>query len=132
VTQLGYSDELGTVMYGENQEEVFLGMSMQKSNNISEATAQKIDAEVRRFVAQGYEDARKILTDRRDALEAIAQGLLEYETLTGAECNALLRGEKIVRKTDDEDRGPAGPAVPVTGKARPRDEPGLGNLAPQT
>ncbi len=132
VTQLGYSDELGTVMYGENQEEVFLGMSMQKSNNISEATAQKIDAEVRRFVAQGYEDARKILTERHDALEAIAQGLLEYETLTGAECNALLRGEKIVRKTDDEDRGPAGPAVPVTGKARPRDEPGLGNLAPQT
>jgi cell division protease FtsH len=132
VTQLGYSDELGTVMYGENQEEVFLGMSMQKSNNISEATAQKIDAEVRRFVAQGYEDARKILTDRRDALEAIAQGLLEYETLTGAECNALLRGEKIVRKTDDEDRGQTGPAVPVTGKARPRDEPGLGGLAPQT
>ncbi len=133
VTQLGYSDELGTVMYGEAQEEVFLGMSMQKQNNISEATAQKIDQEVRRFVAQGYEDARKILTDNRQGLEAIAQGLLEFETLTGAECIALLRGEKIVRKTDEEDRGQTGPAVPVTGKPpRPRDEPGLGELAPQT
>ncbi len=131
VTQLGYSDDLGTVMYGENQEEVFLGMSMQKQNNISEATAQKIDAEVRRFVAQGYEDARRILTEKRAGLEAIAQALLEFETLTGAECNALLRGEKIVRKLDDEDRGPAGPAVPVTGKPRPRDEPGLGGLTPQ-
>ncbi len=133
VTQLGYSDELGTVMYGENQEEVFLGMSMQKHNNISEATAQKIDSEVRRFVAQGYEDARKILTEKRDGLEAVAQALLEFETLSGAECIALLRGEKIVRKSDEEDRGQTGPAVPVTGKPpRPRDEPGLGELAPQT
>jgi cell division protease FtsH len=131
VTQLGYSDELGTVMYGDNQSEVFLGMSMQRQNTISEATAQKIDAEVRRFVAQGYEDARKILTEKRAGLEALAQALLEYETLTGAECNALLKGEKIVRKDDDADRGQTGPAVPVIGKPRPRDDGGIGDLAPQ-
>jgi cell division protease FtsH len=133
VTRLGYSDELGTVMYGDNQEEVFLGMSMQKSNNISEETARKIDAEVRRLVAGGYEDARRILIDKKAGLEAVAQALLEYETLTGEECKALLRGEKIVRKPDDEDnRGPAGPAVPVAGKTRPaREEPEAGGAAPQ-
>jgi cell division protease FtsH len=132
VTRLGYSDELGTVMYGDNQEEVFLGMSMQKSNNISEETARKIDAEVRRLVANGYEDARKILIEKKAGLEAVAQALLEYETLTGEECKTLMRGEKIVRKPDDEDnRGPAGPAVPMAGKARPpREEPDAG-VAPQ-
>ena len=58
VTQLGYSDELGTVAYGDNQEEVFLGMSMGRQQNVSEATAQKIDAEVRRLVEEGYESPR--------------------------------------------------------------------------
>jgi cell division protease FtsH len=132
VTRLGYSDELGTVMYGDNNEEVFLGMSMQKSNNISEETARKIDAEVRRLVAGGYEDARKILIEKKAGLEAVAQALLEFETLTGEECKALMRGEKIVRTPeDDENRGPAGPAVPMAGKARPaREEPEAGG-APQ-
>jgi cell division protease FtsH len=55
VTRMGYSDELGTVMYGDNQEEVFLGMSMGRQQSISEATAQKIDAEVRRLVNEGLE-----------------------------------------------------------------------------
>ena len=133
VTRLGYSDELGTVMYGENNEEVFLGMSMQKHQNISEETARKIDSEVRRLVSQGYEDARRILTEKRQVLEDLAQALLEYETLSGDECKAILRGEKIVRKIDDEEtRGPAGPAVPAAGKMRPpRSEPGTGGLEPQ-
>ncbi|MDX2288632.1 MAG: ATP-dependent zinc metalloprotease FtsH [Hyphomicrobiaceae bacterium] len=133
VTRMGYSDELGTVMYGENNEEVFLGMSMQKHQNISEATAQKIDAEVRRLVAQGYDDARKIITEKRDALEAIAQALLEYETVTGEEIKALMRGEKIVRRTDDDDRkGPIVTAVPTAGRVpRPRDEPDTGGMEPQ-
>ena len=132
VTRLGYSDELGTVMYGENNEEVFLGMSMQKHQNVSEATAQKIDAEVRRLVSQGYEDARKILTEKRAALEAVAQGLLEYETLSGEECKILMNGGKIVRKSDDEEtRGPTGSTVPVAGKPRPpRDEPGTAEPQP--
>jgi|LNFM01.1.fsa_nt_gb cell division protease FtsH len=133
VTRLGYSDELGTVMYGDNQEEVFLGMSMQKHTNISEATAQKIDAEVRRLVATGYEDARRILTENHQGLEAVAQALLEYETLTGEEIRQLLAGEKIVRKDDDEEsKGPMGSAVPVAGRQRPpREEPDAGGLEPQ-
>jgi cell division protease FtsH len=133
VTRLGYSDELGTVMYGENNEEVFLGMSMQKHQNISEETARKIDSEVRRLVSQGYEDARRILTEKRQVLDDLANALLEYETLSGDECKTILRGEKIVRKIDDEEtRGPAGPAVPAAGKMRPpRSEPGTGGLEPQ-
>ena len=53
VTRWGFSDELGTVAYGENQDEVFLGMSVSRQQNVSEATAQKIDAEVRRLIEQG-------------------------------------------------------------------------------
>ena len=85
VTQLGYSDELGTVAYGDNQEEVFLGMSMGRTQNVSEATAQKIDAEVRRLVEEGYETARRILTEKKADFEMLAKALLEFETLTGDE-----------------------------------------------
>src|SRR5438270_7330185 len=82
VTRWGFSDQLGTVMYGENQEEVFLGYSMGRQQNISEATSQKIDSEVRRLVEFGLDEATRILTERRDDLEVLAKGLLEYETLS--------------------------------------------------
>ncbi|WP_309129964.1 hypothetical protein [Pseudomonas aeruginosa] len=85
VTQLGYSDQLGTVAYGDNQEEVFLGMSMGRQQSISEATAQKIDAEVRRLVEEGYETARRILTEKKVDFETLAKALLEFETLSGDE-----------------------------------------------
>ncbi len=131
VTRLGYSDDLGTVMYGDNQEEVFLGMSMGRQQNVSEATAQKIDAEVRRLVSQGYEDARRILTDKRAQLELVAQALLEFETLTGDEIKGLMEGRPIVRIDPDDSKGPTGSAVPSAGTPRPRDEPGASNLEPQ-
>ncbi len=130
VTQLGYSDELGTVMYGSQQEEVFLGMSMGRQQNMSEATAQKVDAEVRRLIQQGYEDARRILTEKREQLEAVAQALLEYETLTGDELKDLIAGKKIERSDDDQPSTPRGTAVPTAGKGRPRPESD-GGLEPQ-
>ena len=132
VTRLGFSDDLGTVMYGDNQEEVFLGMSMGRQSTISEATAQKIDAEVRRLVSHGYEDARKILTDKRQQLEAVAQALLEFETLTGEEIKGLMAGNPIVRPSDDDgSKGSAGSGVPSTGRTvRPRSEPS-GGMEPQ-
>src|SRR5205814_8849734 len=102
VTQLGYSDELGTVAYGDNQEEVFLGMSMGRQQNISEATAQKIDAEVRRLVEEGYVEANRILTEKREEFETLAEALLEYETLTGDEIRELLRGNPPHRDMGDE------------------------------
>src|SRR6516165_1693046 len=118
VTRWGFSEELGTVMYGENQEEVFLGYSMGRQQTISEATAQTIDAEVRRLVEAGLADAIRIITEKRQDLETLAKGLLEYETLTGAEIVELLTGHPPVRDTTD-DRGPPlrGSPVPTTGSS---------------
>ncbi len=99
VTRWGLSDELGTVSYGENQEEVFLGHSVSRTQNVSEQTAQKIDAEIRRLVETGLSDARHILEENRDQLETLAQGLLEYETLSGEEIKDLLAGKPPVRET---------------------------------
>ena len=132
VTRMGFSDQLGLVAYGENQEEVFLGMSMQKQQNVSEATAQTIDSEVRRLVEAGYQDAKRIITDNYDGFVRVAEALLELETLTGDEVMAIMRGEKVVRKSDDEEtKGPTDSAVPVAGRQRPsREEPG-GGFEPQ-
>jgi cell division protease FtsH len=117
VTRWGFSEELGTVAYGDNQEEVFLGHSVSRTQSVSEATAQTIDREVRRLVEWGYAEATRILTERKDDLEILAQGLLEYETLSGDEIIALLKGIKPVRD-DNAGRTPAGPssALPVIGK----------------
>jgi cell division protease FtsH len=117
VTQWGYSDELGTVAYGENQQEVFLGHSVARSQNVSEATAQKIDSEIKRLVDWGYAEATRILTERRNDLEVLAQGLLEFETLSGEEIKALLGGQRPVRE-DAGARPPSGPSasLPVIGK----------------
>ena len=130
VTRWGFSDELGTVMYGENQEEVFLGYSMGKQNNISESTSQKIDSEVRRLVESGLADATHILTTKRADLEALAQGLLEYETLSGDEIRGVLKGIAPIRESDDEPAPPRASPVPNVGKTRPRQGP-EGGLEPQ-
>jgi hypothetical protein len=111
VTRWGFSEELGTVMYGDNQDEVFLGYSIGRQQTISEATAQKIDAEVRRLVEAGLADATRILNEKRQDLETLAKGLLEYETLTGEEIVELLKGHPPVRDTGD-DRDPPDGKVP--------------------
>jgi cell division protease FtsH len=130
VTRWGLSDELGTVSYGENQDEVFLGMSVSRTQNASEATVQKIDTEIRRFVEEGYNQATKILTEKRADLEALAKGLLEYETLTGEEIIDLLKGKKPNRESVLEPTTPRASAVPPAGKPRPRPDPDPG-LEPQ-
>jgi cell division protease FtsH len=129
VTRWGLSTELGTVAYGENQEEVFLGYSVARQQNISEATAQKIDAEIRKLVEAGYGEAQKILTEKRDDLETLARGLLEFETLTGDEIKDLLAGRRPSRESVIEPTTPRGSAVPPAGRPRPRPEPG--GLEPQ-
>jgi cell division protease FtsH len=118
VTRWGLSPELGTVAYGENQEEVFLGYQVARQQNISEDTVKKIDSEIKRFVEEGYQFARKVLTDYRDQLEILAKGLMEYETLTGDEIKDLLDGKPPVRDA----------AVPPSGKPRP--QAGTGGLEP--
>jgi len=118
VTQWGYSDELGFVAYGDNQEEVFLGHSVARTQNVSEETARKIDSEVRRLVDGGYNEAKRILTEKAADLEIVAQGLLEYETLSGEEITNLLKGVKPIRD-DIEPRRPGGPSVSVPLSPRP-------------
>jgi cell division protease FtsH len=131
VTRWGFSPELGAVSYGENQDEVFLGMSVARTQNVSEATAQKIDAEIKRLVEAGHEEARRVLEAKRADLETLAKGLLEFETLTGDEIKDLLEGKRPIRESVIEPSTPRGSAVPPAGKPRPRPEPPTGEVAPQ-
>ncbi len=120
VTRYGMSDELGPIAYAENQEEVFLGHSVSRQQNISEATAQHIDSEIKRIIDTAYNKARQILTDKMSDLNVLARGLLEYETLSGDEIVALLKGIPPVRTPYEEpepQRGP-GPSVPQAGIPR--------------
>ncbi|NBN65235.1 ATP-dependent zinc metalloprotease FtsH [Microvirga tunisiensis] len=118
VTRWGFSKELGTVAYGENQEEVFLGHSVSRQQNISGETMKKIDAEVRRFVEDGYQAARRIVTEKRDDMERLAKALIEYETLTGDEIKDLLAGKPPVRDSGDDQPVGRSSAVPSTGAKR--------------
>ena len=133
VAEWGMSEKLGPLRYNENQQEVFLGHAITQRQNMSEDTAKLIDQEVRRIVTEGEAKAREVLTAHRTELEAITQGLMEFETLTGEEVKALMRGEKIMRTPDDEGSvETVSSAVPSTGsRARPRDEPDTGGMEPQ-
>lgn len=100
VTEWGMSDKLGPVLYVENSEEVFLGKSVTQNKNMSEETARVIDAEIKRLVCEGHEAALKILNDKKEEWERLAQALLEYETLSGEEIQALMRGETISKAAE--------------------------------
>jgi len=90
VTRYGMSKELGPLAYGENEEEVFLGRSVTRQQNMSEETAKKVDSEVKKIVEAGYDRAKKVLTEKIDDLHKIAKALLVYETLTGDEIRDLM------------------------------------------
>ena len=90
VMRAGLSKELGPILYGENEEEVFLGRSVARQQNMSEETARKVDAEIKRFVDMGYERAKKILKEKIEDLHKLAKALLVYETLTGSEIEDLI------------------------------------------
>jgi cell division protease FtsH len=131
VMEWGMSDKLGRIRYRDNQEEVFLGHSVSRAQNISQETAQLIDAEIRRLITEGEETARRILTERVDQLHTLAKGLLEYETLSGQEVRDLLNGKPPVREfTMTEDPPKRRSAVPTTGTRPPRKDPDLGGMEP--
>jgi cell division protease FtsH len=90
VTRWGMSEAMGPIAYQENEEEVFLGRSVARTQNVSEETAKKIDAEVRKIVDAGYGRAKKILTEKLDDLHKLSKALLEYETLNGDEIRDLI------------------------------------------
>ena len=101
VTKYGMSEEMGPVEYGENQEEVFLGRSVTQTQSVSEAVAQKIDKEIRKLVDEGYNQAKKILTEKIDDLHKIAKALLTYETLTGEEIEDIINKNKYPENKQD-------------------------------
>ena len=112
VMRAGLSKELGPVAYGENEEEVFLGRSVARQQNMSEETAQKVDSEIRKIVDKGYERAKKVLTEKIDDLHKLAKALLTYETLSGEEIENLINKniypkDKEDTKIEDDDKGSA-------------------------
>ena len=133
VTQFGMSNELGNIDF-INEQQTYLGPS---TGNIQAGpeTQEKIDSEIRRIVDEGYETAKKILTKNKKKLDNLANGLLEYETLTGNEITKVMNGESLVRAEDiddidDNDNTPSLIAVPKSGlKNKPKK--GGGGLKPQ-
>ena len=107
VMRAGLSKELGPVAYGENEEEVFLGRSVARQQNMSEETARKVDNEIRKIVDKGYDRAKKVLTEKIDDLHKLAKALLVYETLTGDEIRDLIlkniKPEKLSKKEENDE-----------------------------
>ncbi len=114
VMRAGLSKELGPVAYGENEEEVFLGRSVARQQNMSEETAKKVDSEIRKFVERGYERAKKVLTEKIDDLHKLAKALLIYETLTGNEIEDLINkntypsNKEALKNSDKDDNSALG------------------------
>ena len=109
VTRWGMSDELGPMIYGENEGEVFLGRSVTVHKNVSEITMQKVDAEIRAIVDRQYALARKIIEDNRGKVETMAKALLEWETLDSDQINDIMAG------------GAPRPPKPPQSQSQPRD-----------
>jgi len=93
VTRYGMSD-LGVMVYGENEGEVFLGRSVTQHKNVSEATMQKVDLEIRRIIDQQYALARQLLEDNRDKVEAMTKALLEWETIDAEQIDDIMAGKE--------------------------------------
>jgi cell division protease FtsH len=89
VTRLGMSNEMGPMVYGQKEELIFLGREISEQRDYSEAVAEMIDREVRRLVSEAYDEARRILTEYREKLDAVAQRLLEVETISREEFEAI-------------------------------------------
>lgn len=100
VTEWGMSDILGPILYAENTGEVFLGKSVTQSQNMSEETARVVDGEIKRLVCAAHDEALRILTEKKDDWERLSQALIEYETLSGSDIVAVLRGDKIDKSVE--------------------------------
>jgi cell division protease FtsH len=126
VTKFGMSEKLGNIDYA-NEQFSYLGPNV-GAVNAGPDTHELIDAEVRKLVDEGYATAKRILTEKRDDLDRLAQGLLEYETLTGKEITRVINGQPLRRGQDDDekDEGSGIAAIPKTGKAaRPARDDGM-------
>ena len=115
VTRYGMSDALGPMVYGENEGEVFLGRSVTTHKNVSEATMQQVNAEIRRIIDQQYALARKLLEDNRDKVEAMTKALMELETIDAEQVDDIMAGRPP--------RSPKSPSAstPASGDSPPAD-----------
>ncbi|HEX7977425.1 MAG TPA: ATP-dependent zinc metalloprotease FtsH [Gemmatimonadaceae bacterium] len=95
VTQWGLSDAIGPILVGDNEQELFLGREIQHRREVSEQTAQLVDAEVKRVITNAYERAKDVLSENIDLLHTMAQALLERETLSAEDIRIMARGEKL-------------------------------------
>jgi cell division protease FtsH len=121
VTRYGMSDELGPMVYAENEGEVFLGRSVTKQVNVSEQTMQKVDGVIRRIIDEQYAAARKLIEENQDKIHAMAKALLEWETIDSDQIDDIMAG-KPPRAPKDWSPGsnrPNGPAAPVTTDGAP-------------
>ena len=126
VCEWGMSEAMGMIEYGEAHESVFLARDLAAGRNYSEATAQKIDAEVKRLIDEAYTKARRILLDHRQQLDAVAQALLEYETLEGHHIKDLMACGQM----KDPPSSPRPPALPADVEAPTEHKPDRGNVEP--
>jgi len=103
VTKYGLSDELGPLAYNEDEGEVFLGRSVTQQKSISPETAQRIDAEMRAIIDRNYERAKHILVEHIDKLHAMAQALVEHETLSSEQIDAIMHGGSLSPSVREDD-----------------------------
>ncbi len=120
VTQWGMSEALGPMVYGEEESEIFLGRSITTHRNVSEATMQKVDAEVRRIIDEQYARARKLIEDNRDKIEAMAAALLKWETIDAEQIDDIMAGREprppkpVSAPPAPRDNAPSAPAPSTT------------------
>jgi cell division protease FtsH len=119
VTRYGMSDALGTMVYAENEGEVFLGRSITKTTNMSEETMRKVDSEIRRIIDEQYGVARKLIEDNREKIEAMTKALLEWETIDAEQIEDICNGRepRPPRDTSKSGGSPPPPASPEAGVA---------------
>jgi cell division protease FtsH len=118
VTQWGLSDEIGPILVGDVEQELFLGREIQTRRAVSERTAQRVDAEVSRVIGEAHARAKVVLEENLDLLHRIAAALLDRETLTGDDVAVLSRGESLPPRTESAPTSP--PVVPVPAAAQPK------------
>jgi len=111
VCEWGMSETLGPLTYGKKEEQIFLGKEFNRHQDYSEATALKIDAEIKRIVTEQYERAQRTLTESREILNRVAEALLEHEVLDAEQLKALVEGRPIEVRI-----APATPPPPREGK----------------
>jgi cell division protease FtsH len=127
VTRYGMSDALGPMVYGENEGEVFLGRSITTHKSLSEATMQKVDAEIRRIIDEQYALARRMIEENRDKVEAMTKALMEWETIDAEQVNDIMAGRSprppkpspSATPPSPSDNSPSAPAPTGTGSPAP-------------